>query len=309
VKVFLKKTILLAIPLLLFLAYVEWKLAGVENSYSYKRRCFEKRLDSTEVLVLGSSQAAYAVNPSYLSSCAYNLGNVSQSLYYDQHLVYKYLDKLPQLKMVFIHITSLSFGHEMTDGKEEWRVFFYSREWDIPSPIKNTIDPRNYSRLFLYTPQKSFDYFKKGFNVNLAAGYLENGYFKKDTTGNEKNLNKKNAEEAALRHAEKFNAARVTANISLVSNLLDTLKKRNIRFCFFTTPHTAYYRALEDKKLVTTSQDILKELCAKYTCEYYDYSADSRFVARDFFDSDHLNFIGAEKFSRIIDEEILQKRL
>ena len=41
--------------------------------------------------------------------------------------------------------------------------------------------------------------------------------------------------------------------------------------------------------------------------EYYDYSTDKRFVDEDFKDASHLTNIGANKFSKIIKEEILDK--
>ena len=40
--------------------------------------------------------------------------------------------------------------------------------------------------------------------------------------------------------------------------------------------------------------------------EYYDYCYDNRFVDEDFMDSSHLSEIGANKFSRIVKEEILK---
>lgn len=52
---FLLKLVYLIFPLMLLCFYLEYNLGTVPNSYSFKRACFEKKLDSTEVLVLGSS--------------------------------------------------------------------------------------------------------------------------------------------------------------------------------------------------------------------------------------------------------------
>ena len=38
----------------------------------------------------------------------------------------------------------------------------------------------------------------------------------------------------------------------------------------------------------------------------YDYSNDKRFLVTDFIDVNHLNFIGATKFSNIINKEIIE---
>ncbi len=44
----------------------------------------------------------------------------------------------------------------------------------------------------------------------------------------------------------------------------------------------------------------------KYNLGYYNYLKDDRFSAEDFFDSDHLNTRGAEKFSRLLRDEIIE---
>jgi hypothetical protein len=51
----------------------------------------------------------------------------------------------------------------------------------------------------------------------------------------------------------------------------------------------------------------MNDLCLKYNAEYFDYFKDSRFTKGDFYDNDHLNYIGAGKFSRILDQDIVSK--
>ena len=53
----------------------------------------------------------------------------------------------------------------------------------------------------------------------------------------------------------------------------------------------------------------LEEIQKKYGIEYYNYLKHSRFVKEDFKDNDHLNPKGAEKFSKIVDMEILKKSI
>jgi hypothetical protein len=47
--------------------------------------------------------------------------------------------------------------------------------------------------------------------------------------------------------------------------------------------------------------DSLKQ---QYHIEYYDYLKDTRFVADDFWDGDHLSDVGAEKFTKILKGDI-----
>ena len=43
--------------------------------------------------------------------------------------------------------------------------------------------------------------------------------------------------------------------------------------------------------------------------EFYDYSSDKRFIDDDFYDASHLTSIGATKFSKIVKEEVLNKKI
>jgi hypothetical protein len=47
----------------------------------------------------------------------------------------------------------------------------------------------------------------------------------------------------------------------------------------------------------------------KYHLSYFNHFKDDRFVEDDFWDDDHLNDVGAEKFTRILNEEIKNNEL
>ena len=99
------------IPLLVLVGYFEFRLNEVTNSFNFKRRHLEDQLDSIQLLVLGSSQATYGIDPDYFSVRAYNLSNPSQSIYYDTRLTLSYLSRLPQLEYVVIPISYFSLGY------------------------------------------------------------------------------------------------------------------------------------------------------------------------------------------------------
>jgi len=73
-----------------------------------------------------------------------------------------------------------------------------------------------------------------------------------------------------------------------------------------TAPVFSTYSKFADKGKLRLNDSIIRCICSKYGCKYFDYFTDKRFEKEDFLDNDHLNFIGAEKFSRMINEEVLQ---
>jgi len=48
-------------------------------------------------------------------------------------------------------------------------------------------------------------------------------------------------------------------------------------------------------------------IASKYNnCEYYNFLSDTAFIAKDFYDADHLSEIGAKKLSNIINAKLIE---
>lgn len=292
-------------PIVLFLLYMEYNLGLIQNSYSYKRTCLETQLDSIKVLALGSSQTAFGINPRYFSEKGFNLANISQTLFYDTRLTLKYVDRMPKLKKVIITVSYFSFGEQLYDGNEVWRDYSYSQFWNIDFPEMNNYDLAKYSKTFLYTPKMSFLFFMKNFNVNLIEGYQANGYIWRDTTLNNLNISNQSGAQRVRAHDITYKENRFLENKNDLELLVCELKKRNIIPVIITPPvYSTYYNYVDKPKLNRTTEAI-NSICNTYQCKYFNYFTDSRFSKLDFYDNDHLNFIGAEKFSKIINAEII----
>lgn len=286
--------------------YVEYKLSTIQNSYNFKRSLLENRADSIEVLVLGHSHATYDYNPSYFSLKGYNLSNIGQSLFYDSKLTLKYVDEMPKLKMVIINVSYHTLGYELVDGIEGWRDYYYSQFWNVRFPEVKWHEAKNYSKTFLYTPKTTLDYIKKGFDVNLAEGYDRNGWLKMDTAGNFKNISDSLGKERIKFHNSEYLFKRVPENQRELELLVSELLKREIIPLIITPPVYATYYNNSDPEINKKNNEVIQSLCNKYNCMYFDYTRDNRFELRDFYDNDHLNFIGAEKFSKILNDEIIE---
>jgi len=90
-------------------------------------------------------------------------------------------------------------------------------------------------------------------------------------------------------------------------NRIHLLKSREINVILVSTPtHKSYYRNI-DPELTKIIENTLSPILTQYMIKFYDYSKDNRFVDDDFYNCDHLNVIGADKFSRILDNEVLNE--
>ncbi len=304
-KKFIKRFILFILPLVTILIFFEIKLRTVENSYSVKRRNFEKEVENVEVLILGNSHSYYGVDPKFLSLKGFNLANSTQSFFYDRQITMKYLPKMKNLKIVMIPISYFSFYYQMMDIPENWRDFAYQKFWNIRYPKLSWWDSRNYSYLTMYSPQKSFNFLMSGFKTKLTEGLEYNGHFRKDTAGNSAELNEAVGRMIQKAHASMIDLKQEKKNIEELTSLIDTLDKQNIKVILFTTPVAKTYSKYCDSAIIFRNNNILKEIVSKYNCVYKDYFLDNRFGMQDFGNNDHLNFIGAEKFTLILNKEFV----
>jgi hypothetical protein len=207
---------------------------------------------------------------------------------------------------VIIPISYFSFYYQLDDTPEEWRDFYYSQFWKLRYPERSFFDRRNFSRIALYTPEKVSSFASASFHVNLAPNMKSNGFMLNDTAGNFRQLTDTAGKRRVALHDKIRKMERVPEVMTDLETLLDSLKERQIRFVLLTPPVWKTYSKFCDPKVLENNRRLINQVCARYGCSYFDYFNDSRFDKRDFANSDHLNFIGAEKFSSIIDSEIIK---
>ena len=305
IKLFLFKLFLFCLPIAAGWTFLEWKLSSVPNSYNQKRVYFEKSLDSIQVLVLGNSEALYAINPGYFSYSGFNLANVSQSIYYDKRLALKYIDKMPRLKLVVIPLSYTSFYHQLYDTKENWRDYYYYRFWGIRYDELPYVDGKLFSYVSLYTMPEVLKMLQNDFKTNLAANLYPNGFMKNDTAGREKNISDPLGKIRVALHDSGMHEERRQEIINDLGGFLNELKQKNIQFVFITTPVCTTYSKYCNPEILSQNRHVIDSLCQYYNTTYRSYFTDNRFTEMDFADNDHMSFIGASRFSVILNEEVI----
>ncbi len=275
------------------------------NSYSTKRNQLEKQLDSIEVLVLGNSQMLYGVNPQYFRLKGYNLADVSQTIYYDAQLTAKYIDKMPRLKYLIISVYYVSFGEQLYDGIENWRDYCYSQYWDIDYHQTKIFDLGRYSKIFLYTPRNSIYYLRHHFKINLIEGLQPNGYMWKDSSSYKLNISPESGFDRVREHNGSYFKSRKKEIVADLAHLLDLANQHHVVPIIITPPVYKTYFSNVNTELINQNQQTIDGLCQIYHCRYKNYFSDGRFLRTDFYDNDHLNFIGAQKFSQLLDSELM----
>lgn len=300
---FVFKTLLFLSPLLLLMAAAEYKARSLTSNFAVKRAKLEQNLDRAQVFVAGSSHAYYGIKPLLLGAPAVSIAYPGQDFYYDTRILLKYLPQIPRARLVIVSVSYFSFEYMMEDSEGSAQTNFYYKFWEIP---RQTSVPKiaDYSAIGLFGIQRSRDF--------LLTGKVS-GNDEIDEAGGNANLRGVNhfavvnGQIAVKRHDAGTKAQYIAQNSKYLDELFSALKERNIQAVFITLPSlNSYYNNLNAERYARMQNEI-QALSRKYGLEYGNYLKDERFTADDFTDSDHLNTRGAEKFSRILKNEIVEK--
>lgn len=297
---FIKKSLFFSVPVLLFIAIMELLLRNIPNDYSYKKNYLDQHSNQIETLFLGSSHSFYAVNPEFITSKSFNAAHIAQSLDYDIEILKKYDNQTDKLQFIVVPIDYFSLYNRLETGVEKWRIKNYNIYYDLNkstdlvenSEILNGKWNENFKRLVKFFRKKKSDVSCN----NLGWGTNNNSKNAKDLIETGKS--------AAERHHKK-SISFFEENLKLVHEIIAIAKAKNAKVLFYTCPaYKTYTSQLNTEQLQTTIATIQAVQKANSNVIYFNFLIDSSFVAQDFCDADHLNEMGAEKFSKKMDSII-----
>jgi hypothetical protein len=288
-------------PVVVVLCVFEIFLRIIPNDYKYKREQLLKNAKDIEILVLGNSHAHYGINPEYLTMKGFNFSNISQSFDLDYALLETYGPKFENLKIIIIPVSYSSLFFSLFSGDEAWRIKNYVLYYHIKcaTSIRNNFELLNGTmisnlyRLYQYMKDqgRGITVSDVGFGLNYSSAIKNN----LEETG----------KAAALRHTH-YDEKIFLHNQEVIRNIIEWCNKRDVKMIFATLPaYYTYIKELNDillNKTISYMGDIGERTENVY---YYNFLEDNNFITDDFFDADHLNEKGAEKFTEMIDEIII----
>lgn len=285
------------------MVFVDYKARLIPSNYAIKRAALENNVETAQIFITGSSHAYYGIKPDLLGNPAVSIAYVGQDIYYDTHILSKYLSDAKSAKLIIITVSYPSFEYRMQDSIWKNHISFYRKFWNI-QPQHNTFELADYSTIALFGVQRSRDFLLTGKVSELDS---VDKYGGNDNLRLTDSYSVRNGRTAVKRQEAEINKKYITQNVEYLDGLLNALKQSNVRAVFITTPcfHT-YYENLNAERYLRMQNEI-QLLSKKYNVEYGNYLKDDRFTAEDFFDADHLNTTGARKFSVILREEVIRK--
>lgn len=292
------------LPVLAFFCIGEVLARQVPNSYRYKEEWMESHHNEVETLVLGTSHSLAAVKPDMLDKeefgVAFNLASFWQLLHMDYFLWQKF--DCPKLKTLLLPISYPTlFFEDMETSPSRYRVIYYKLYMGYPA--KSLYTNFEFSDMSMFTRK-----LRRYILPPEEPEHDEYGWTTSYRLKKKKQADMADGKEATTHTREDWEEAVAVAerNYAILQHFADDCKRRNIKLVLFTTPAWHTYRELVDERQLAK----MHELIARFQQQnegvlYFDYLSDPRFVNDDFYNSNHLSDVGAEKFTKILSHDIL----
>jgi len=252
----------------------------------------------------------YGLDPVYFSDNTFNASHISQSLNYDYEIVKKYNHNFKNLSTIILPVSYFTLYGKLETGVEAWRVKNYNIYYDINTSKALKDHTEILGNKINVNVQRIKAYYISG-KSNISCTPLGWGL---DYNSTKTNDLYKSGKTAALRHSkDDINSEKWTAvfkeNTQILQSIIAWAKAKNIQVLLFTPPAFETYRNNLNKEQLNRTIYTINQLVKQTdNCTYINLLSDSNFVAKDFYDADHLNEIGAKKLSLMINNIVAQNK-
>lgn len=292
-KPFVKKTILIVLPLIGIMVLVEFLYTNVPNEYSIKSNFIEKRLDSIEVVAFGPSVTLRGINPEYFDRPTYNASLRGLELELDELVIRKAIANGESIDHIILSITFNDFHHKARELNASSLVYF-SKYFDLPDIRFFVVQERGIRLLGAI-----WQYYVRG--TVLETGIQKNGF---RVFPNKKPIFGKKAEKLA-RSLNNQHPEYVPANISHLEDIIAMCADNDVDLTFLNTPLHHSMLELLDDDLVSELIRICSTMASQYDhVHYLNWMEHPAFQSSDFQDPIHLYEHGANKLSRLLNDHI-----
>ena len=297
-KRFLIKTFLLLLPVVIVAVSMELMLRNIPNDSIYKKNYLDNHSKEIQILILGSSQAYFGINPDYFPQNTFNACHVSQSLDWDYEILKKYQNNFNNLKIIIIPIAYHTLWGKLEYSVESWRIKNYAIYYGIKTKsLTNNSEILN-GKLGVNIDRINNYYIKKNSEIN----YLKRGWgtgFDAEKSADELEVSGKYraiGHLSDIHSKEKIKVFR--ENLEILNSFAEFCNRNDVKLLLITTPVYHSYRDNLNEEQLNTMINTMNDFAAKHNnCIYLNWHENPDFIAEDYHDADHLSGKGAKKLS------------
>lgn len=298
-KKFTKSFVFFMAPIFIIGIFSEKMLRRIPNDYSYKKKYLDENSKNINILFLGNSHVFLGINPLYIKGKSFNAAHVAQSLDFDLKILEKYKNRWDNLQFLIVRIDYTSLYSNL-ETAEKWRLKNYSLYYDIKTNNNGIENSEVFQNRMSFNINRLYQFYVKDKSsiscTKLGWGTSYNSKFNHDLF--------KTGKTAAKSHRAKNNNL-FNYNIGVLKQIIQFAKSNKTRIIFVTSPVYKSYVENLDKNQLNNSINVAFKFSRIFpNVTYINFMTDKTFNKEDFFDADHLNEIGAKKWSLKIDSLI-----
>jgi hypothetical protein len=277
-----------------------YRIMDSENNYVRNQiQIFEESNKNYEMLATGISYCNLGLREDIIEKRCIKFAFGSQDLYYDYNVINylfdKFNDKCKKIKYCLIGLSYYSFQYDMSLSSMKDKVILYYETIGLvhnnPAVLKSYEGYLNSKKI----ADKIFEIREDGKYLIKYKTTVFPKYEEREEIGRIQ----------AQRDCNKNYPQTVEENIEIFKSYLELLKNNNIKPIVVVFPVTKYYRNYFSNIITEEFVNIINEFKNYYKFQYIDYFNCSELLDDcDFIDVSHLNYIGAEKFSKILNKTI-----
>lgn len=305
-KALIKYSILFFIPVIGIYILLEALVLSMPANYKNSSDYYNENKNSIEIIALGSSQMAGAINPEYFNKPAICLASSSQHHKLD-FTIFKQLQlESKKTKYVIIELSPnhLNLPH---NTKSFWKNSVYLKYFNV-----NAFERETYFKdelIYISNPdlysKKMMEYYllktdntklnKYGYNLNVSESIFKKYDF------DEIEISKLKTNSNQLENPEIFKH-----NTAYLFSMLNYYKENNIHPIICTLPLYKTYRNNLNANIVNRRDSIISVIKNKYPeVTFFEAEKDTAtFKIYDYSNANHLNPDGAKKFTLKLNEII-----
>lgn len=255
-----------------------------------------------EVIATGMSYSLQSINKNVLNKKVEIFALRSQDLYYDL-LATQYIlnrnNSRHKVKYAIIGLAYYSFNYDLSLRKDHMKY----RCIDVYEPIFN--ETHNYNKNENMNQERLLEYILNNQSENNDFEYLsEYRMIKQEINQNNRSFITQKGKEIASKWENKIYIETIFENINTFKKLIEILLVSKIQPIVVIFPtHESYHKNFP-KKAKSVFHNILNMFKEMYGFEVHDFFESNLFNDCDFLDSDHLNYNGSIKFTKLLNEEL-----
>ncbi|MED4454435.1 D-alanyl-lipoteichoic acid biosynthesis protein DltD [Metabacillus fastidiosus] len=266
-----------------------------------------------EGIITGLSYAEIGIDPKILQKNFFNFAVSSQDLFFDYQIM-KFLLEFSELreniKYSVISLAYYSFGYDLSKSKNVRTL-----RTEIYYPILGTVHNYHPGKEFI----KEYDNYSSICKKLLTEDFSRQLYNIMEPIGRntiDRTLRKefssqKMTHEEVLKEKEsvekdfkKRYPDTVKENTQILKSYLNLLKENSIKPIIVVCPVSKFYQENASDDIKVEFDKIINDMKQEYDFQIIDLFYSDKFVDSDFYDSSHLNYNGAEKFTNILNKLI-----